>query len=168
MNDCVIIYGDFNHSSIDWNTLHAGSKSQEFSMRDFFPGDIVLDYFFMQHIREPAGGEDVLNLVFTLIECMIDNVKMCEPFSSSDHNFITFDLLYDCHMTIWREYCFDYRRLNNKEMDKSLQCVDWDALFSDNNVNEKLAIFKVVLDNAVSKFVPKRKRRSRQKQVWWT
>ena len=27
MNDYVIICGDFNHSSIDWNTLHAGSEN---------------------------------------------------------------------------------------------------------------------------------------------
>ena len=45
----------------------------------------------------------------------------------------------------------------------SLQSVDWDALFSDFNVNEKWAIFKELLDNAVSKRVPKRKRRTRQK-----
>ena len=48
-------------------------------------------------------------------------------------------------------------------MDKSLQSVDWDALFSDYNVNKKRAIFKEVLDNAVSKRVPKRKRTTRQK-----
>ena len=47
----------------------------------------------------------------------------------------------------------------------SLQNVDWDALFSDYNVNEKWAIFKELLDNAVSKCVPKRKRRTRQKMV---
>ena len=69
---------------------------------------------------------------------------------------------------IWKEYYFEYRRGNYQEIVKSLQWVDWHALFSDNNVNEKWAIFKVVLDNAVSKFVPKRKRRSRQKQLWWT
>ena len=46
--------------------------------------------------------------------------------------------------------------------------VDWEALFSDNNINEKWAIFKEVLDNAVSKFVPNTKRRTRQKQLCWT
>ena len=49
-------------------------------------------------------------------------------------------------------------------MDKSLQSVHWDALSSDNNVNEKWAIYKEVLDNAVSKCVPKRKRRTRHKK----
>ena len=50
----------------------------------------------------------------------------------------------------------------------SLKSEDWDALFSDNNINEKWAIFKEVLDNALSKFVLKRKRKTRQKQLWWT
>ena len=47
MNDDVIICGDFNHSSIDWNTLHTGSESQEIL-------DLVLDCFLIQHIREPT------------------------------------------------------------------------------------------------------------------
>ena len=38
MNDYVIVYGDFNHGSIDWNTLHSGSERQELL-------DLLLDYF---------------------------------------------------------------------------------------------------------------------------
>ena len=37
----------------------------------------------------------MLDFVFSSIECMIDNVKVREPFSSCDRNIITFDLLYD-------------------------------------------------------------------------
>ena len=48
-------------------------------------------------------------------------------------------------------------------MNICLQSVYWDALF----VDEKLAI-KKVLNNAVFKFVPIMKRRTRQKQIWWT
>ena len=43
MNDYVIICGDFDHGSIDWITLHAGSESQEFF-------DLVLDCFLTQHV----------------------------------------------------------------------------------------------------------------------
>ena len=46
MNNYVIC-GYFNHSSIDLNTLHAGSESQEFF-------DLNLDCFLIQHIREPT------------------------------------------------------------------------------------------------------------------
>ena len=99
MNGYVIICGDFNHSSIDWNTLHAVSESQEFL-------DLVLDYFLIQHIIEATRGENVLDIVSSSIEFMIENVNVCEPFSSSDHNIITFDLLYDSHITTWKEYCF--------------------------------------------------------------
>ena len=109
----------------------------------------------------------MLDLVFSSIECMIGNVNVSEPFSSSHHNIITFDMLYDSQITTWEEYSFDYRRGNYDEMDKSLLSVDWDALFYDNNVSEKWAIFKEVLDDAASKLVPRRKRRTGQKQLWW-
>ena len=55
------------------------------------------------------------------------------------------------------EYDFAHKGGNHKEMNKSLKCVDWDALLSDNSVSQKWAIFKEVLDNAVTKFVPNRK-----------
>ena len=71
-------------------------------------------------------------------------------------------------MTTWKENYIDYRRGNYKEIDKSLQSVVWDALSSDNNINKKWAIYKEVLDNAVSTRVPKRKRRTRHTQIWWT
>ena len=86
---------------------------------------------------------------------MIDNVKVCEPFSSSEHNVITFDLLHDSRVTSWKDCYFDYKIGNYKEMDKSLQNDDWDALFSDNNTKEMWDIFKEVLDNTVSKFCSK-------------
>ena len=78
----------------------------------------------MQHIREPTRGENVQDLIYISIECMIDNVKVREPFSSSVHNIITFDLLYDSQITTWKEYYFDYIGGNYKEMNKSLQSVD--------------------------------------------
>ena len=65
----------------------------------------------------------MLDLFFSSIECMIDKVEVREPFSSSDHDVITFDLLYDSQITTWKEYCFDYRRGNDKETDKSEQGV---------------------------------------------
>ena len=45
---------------------------------------------------------------------MIDDVKVCEHFSSSDHNIMTSDLLYDSHITTLKEHFFDYRRGNYK------------------------------------------------------
>ena len=95
---------------------------------------------------------------------MIGNAKVREPFCSSDHSIITFYLLYDSHITTWKEYYLNYRRGSYKEIDKSQQSVDWDALFSHNNANKKGAIFKEVLDDPVSKFVRRWKRRTRQKQ----
>ena len=58
MNYYFIICDDFSHSSIDWNTLHTGSESQECS-------ELVLDRFLIQHIREPTRGENVRDLVFS-------------------------------------------------------------------------------------------------------
>ena len=39
--------------------------------------DLALNYFFIQHIRAPTRGENVMDVVFSLIEGMIDNVNVC-------------------------------------------------------------------------------------------
>ena len=88
---------------------------------------------------------------------MIDNVKVSEPFSSSDHSIITLDLLYDSHISTWKEHYFHDRRGNYKEMDKSRQSVDWDALLFDSYGIEKWVVFIEVLSSSASNFVPRGK-----------
>ena len=70
MNDYAITSGDFNHSSINWNTKHAANESREFL-------HLVLNYFLIQHIRAPTRGEIVMDFVFSSIKGMIDNVNVC-------------------------------------------------------------------------------------------
>ena len=39
--------------------------------------DLALNYFLTQHIRAPTQGENVMDVVFSSIEGMIDNVNVC-------------------------------------------------------------------------------------------
>ena len=60
----------------------------------------------------------MLDIIFSSIECMIDNAEVREPFSSSDYNIVTFDLLCDSQITTWKGYFSDYRRGNYKKWTK--------------------------------------------------
>ena len=100
----VLICGDFNHGIIDWDLLQCNREGQKFL-------DLTLDCFLHQHVNEPTRGENILDLVLSSWESMVDNLVVHELFANSDHNFITFDLFCDVSMTYWKELYHDLRQV---------------------------------------------------------
>ena len=76
--ECIIM-GDFNHGHIQWKSLKStGGEDQHF--------------LFTQHVLEPTGGDNVLDIVLSSQKELVDNVKIHEPLGNSDHNQIHFDI----------------------------------------------------------------------------
>ena len=74
--------GDFNHGRIQWKSLQGtGSENQTLL-------NLVQNSFLTQHVLEPTRGENVLDTVLSSQKEFVDNVKICEPLGSSDHNQI--------------------------------------------------------------------------------
>ena len=83
--ECVIM-GDFNYGHIQWKSLESvGRDDQQFLL-------LIQDCFLTQHVLEPTRGGNVLDLVFCSQNKLVDNVKICEPLESSDHNQIHFSI----------------------------------------------------------------------------
>ena len=83
--ECVIM-GDFNHGSIQWKSLEStAGENQQFLL-------LIQDNFFNQHVLEPTRGENVLDLVLSSRNELVDSVKIHEPLGNSDHNQINFDI----------------------------------------------------------------------------
>ena len=53
---------------------------------------LMQDSFFTQHLLEPTRGEDVLDMVLSSQNELMDNVKVHEPLGNSDHSQIHFDI----------------------------------------------------------------------------
>ena len=74
--------GDFNHGHTQWKSLESvGRDDQQFLL-------LIQDCFLTQHVLEPTRGGNVLDLVFSSQNELVDNVKICELLGSSDHNLI--------------------------------------------------------------------------------
>ena len=81
--ECIIM-GDFNHGQIQWESLEStGGEDQQFLL-------LIQVSFLTQHVLEPVRGENVLGLVLSSQNELVDNVKIHEPFSNIDHNQIHF------------------------------------------------------------------------------
>ena len=95
-----IICRDFNHSSIDWGSLHSGAEGVKFV-------NLVQDCFLVQHVDQPTRGNNILDLVLSSNEALVENLLVNEPFGTSDHNAITFDLVTSVQIKVWTISYFD-------------------------------------------------------------
>ena len=87
--DCshIILAGDFNYPDIDWSTWTT-SKSQNHESQKCI--DACSDTFLHQHVLEPTRyrhgqHQNVLDLILTNEEDMIQNIEYLPSIGISDH-----------------------------------------------------------------------------------
>ena len=75
--ECVII-GNFNHDHIQWESLEsAGGDDHKFLL-------LTQDCFLTQHVLEPTRVGNVLDLILSSQNELVDKDKVHEPLGSSD------------------------------------------------------------------------------------
>ena len=89
-----VLMGDFNFKNIEWDTMTANSVADE-QTKQFI--NTINDTFLFQHVTEPTRYRinqqaNILDLVFTNEENMVENIIYKEPLGNSDHVTLTVDL----------------------------------------------------------------------------
>ena len=127
--ECVIM-GDFNHGHIQWKSLESvGRDDQQFLL-------LIQDCFLTQHILEPTRGGNVLDLVFSSQNELFDNVKICEPLGSSDHNQIHFSIKIETEITGKKRGRRNFNKGKYKQMRTYLASINWTDLMKDKTATE--------------------------------
>ncbi|ESN91348.1 hypothetical protein HELRODRAFT_165371 [Helobdella robusta] len=83
---CVIM-GDFNHH-IDWNHREGKKLVDELFL------DCIDENFLTQHVMEPTRGENILDLIISAEENLIEEVRVGEEFGTSDHRILRFNIVF--------------------------------------------------------------------------
>ena len=162
-NKEVMLCGDFNHNNINWIELEATAEGQAFV-------DLTQDLDLIQHVETATRHGNVLDLVLTTTPNLVRDVHVIEPFGSSDHNIVEFTMVYRTEYTDWKKYYYDYRNGDYVGMKEYLQRIDLRSKLSRSNCSteEAWTILKASIEEAVSKFVPKKVRRKRSnKPLRW-
>ena len=81
----IVITGDFNHRSINWETLHSQKEGGSFLK-------LTLDCFLTQHVKEPTRGGNILDIVLSKPGELVEYVEITEPLGTSDHNVAKFKI----------------------------------------------------------------------------
>jgi hypothetical protein len=84
--ETVLIMGDFNFPELDWERPETLEDSHAFL-------ECINDNFLFQGVAECTRGKNILDLILTSEENMVDNVMVGEPFGSSDHQIIRWDFV---------------------------------------------------------------------------
>ena len=82
----TLIIGDFNFPDIHWIDETKLDESNKFVK-------CINDNFLHQKVHDATRGENVLDLILVTDESMIREVNVGEPFGTSDHNIVRFELI---------------------------------------------------------------------------
>ena len=143
--DQVLICGDFNHNTIDWELLHAGQEREAFLK-------LVLDKF-LTHVRQPTRAGNILDLVLSSDPVPVNNLEVSAPLRSSDHNVMNFKINTDWENKGWKEYYYDYKKARYKEIRREFSKIKWKEVFQSKNLSEMWRIFVEEYDRIVKLYV---------------
>ena len=159
----VVFFGDFNLPVAKWGdtiTSHTGlslyRNLQESSLS--------------QLVEKPTRGANILDLILTTDENLINNIKVGEEFSSSDHRIITYELKVSSeNENTSLEKILDYKKANFPKLRHTIENIDWSNIYKTSEINESWDLFKFHYNTAVNSCIPLKNRRPirNSKPKWW-
>ena len=115
-NEITLVMGDFNFPGIKWESDEASGNVLE----------CIHDSFFNQHVLLPTRGDNILDLVMSNEEGLVENLTVGEPFDTSDHYVIKWEMVIqkirnkNCNRVI-----FDYFNVDYAQLREVSQKSDW-------------------------------------------
>ena len=108
-----------------------------------------------------------MDLILTSNEALVENINIEEPFASSDHCVVKFDITCNIIRKDWKLCYYDYRHGNYEAMKVYLAEMDWSIFINCEDVIEVWSRFIKMMKDLVVKFVPKKMRKTVKKPMWW-
>ena len=157
----VVVVGDFNLPSIDWERNWAGNVREEGFV------DLVENKFWVQHVLDPTHEDgNTLDLCLSSQEDTVAGVEILEPLGNGDHNMLEIDLVGPLDNNDSLEEIPDWAKADLEQLRVALQNVDWNKEMESMSGTEAMDKFYMVLDREVERFVPKKLRRKSSKPLW--
>ena len=126
----VLICGDFNYPDIKWSTLACDTSFSKLFL------DAVNNCCLFQHVTEPTHYRrnttaNILDLVFTNEDGMIDSIEYLPGIGASDHVWLQFNFIcYSSPMPTDRPK-YNLHQADFNKMRELLQPIDWNDLLGD-------------------------------------
>jgi len=119
-----------------------------------------------QHVREATRGSNIIDLVFSNEVSMVEDLKVLEHFSTSDHNMLEFQCVlrpgsYDALV-----YKYNFNKGDYNAIRSALNEINWDTVFDSKGTLECYEYFNDKINKLIDRYVPQKKRKIKQKCLW--
>jgi hypothetical protein len=152
--------GDFNFPELDWSKPESLSESHPFLK-------CLNDNFLEQLVDEPTRDANILDLVVTSDMSMINNLTVGEPFETSDHQMIRFELTGKRSVVDSNTTSYNYFKANYTEVRNFMRERNWNLIPNSDDVNNCWKAVRSEIILVRDRFVPKFKK-CKNKCKWVT
>lgn len=164
----LVIVGDFNQPDVCWLSLRGSCPSSNLLCNTIFECNLSQLVTVPTHTRG-----NMLDLIFTNDEDIVDELQVHPETDSpflTDHYMITCSLRSVCvgSPCVSSSIVFDYSRANWEEFCDYLLDCDFSVCLEDLDVELIWATFKLIVSEAMSKFIPQIQLRKYQFPRWFT
>ena len=151
----LILVGDFNFPELKWDKKFALVENSISS--NFF--ELVSLMGLKQLVKKPTLGNNILDLIFCTNKSSIIDIKNCEPFSTSDHDTLTFKILVpELQNEPTKPAEYDFRKADYGSIVQHLSIISWPDTFSHCiTVDDFYATFLNILHSLITLYVPFKK-----------
>ena len=157
----VVVVGDFNLPSIDWERNWAANPRHEGFL------NLVENKFWNQHVLEPTHEDgNTLDLCLSSQADTVAGVEILEPLGNGDHNMLEINLVGPLRNNDSLEEIPDWAKADMGKLKEAIGNIDWDTEFEDMTGMKSMDKFYMILDREVERFVPKKMRRKGSKPLW--
>lgn len=154
----VIIIGDFNFPEINWADVKIIGSIHPFI-------NCIQDSFLDQVIDKPSREKNYLDLVLTSDRNFVQNVIVGEPFSTSDHQTICFDLVVEKVDQQVKIVSYNYFKTNYEMVRENAKLRQWELIDESVDIDKNWTFFKKELLELRENFILKQ--RSRINKCKW-
>ena len=155
---CLIV-GDFNYPTINWKNFECSNEEEKFV-------ELLHDNFMFQYVDEPTREGNILDLVISNEIAMVEELKLLEHFSTSDHNMVEFQLVLKTGVCDAVIYKHDFNRGDYNAIKRALTAINWSETFQDMGVLECYNLLIDKLNELITCHVPVKKFKTKKKCLW--
>lgn len=158
-----LILGDFNLK--DFERPEEGSPSCR-----IFRQCLEEDLFMYQFVDRPTRKEALLDLVFSDVADLVQDLEVGETLGSSDHNIVRFKIKAISQVKDNPTMVPNFNRADFDSIRQALKVIDWEEEFRTLDAFSMWEKFKSFLSEVQARFVPLKQKRKRKslKPVWLT
>ena len=158
----TILIGDFNYPKINWQGVSNDRKSENFV-------DCVQAKNLEQMVEFPTHIKgNLLDLVLTNAPENILSVEGLGNLGNSDHTIISVEVDFCPKFKESNELVLDWINGDTDGLKEFYRNFNWKEILQEKNAEDAWEFLKTTIEVGIDKYIPKKKRRSRNKPQWMT